>query len=196
LFFNRPTWAHQELLVTVPAAVLAAIGVAVPLETAWRRLQRPIRISAAWALPLIAVAAAGFLLSTRLPDFLNNLDPRLPNVDPPAGGPTPEAQLVALMGNHSEETHWVYSESPMFAFLARLPIPPPLAVMTQKRMRTGALTDDEVLAVLEEYKPELVLMSRFTNPGALEYMRIRNFRRIDSTLKYRLYFRPDAPESP
>jgi hypothetical protein len=97
------------------------------------------------------------------------------------------------MGNHVAETRWLYTDRPMFAFLTQLPVPPNLAVITAKRLLTGRLTDAEVLRTLEEYKPEMILNARFSLPAVQEYMRTRNYARIDSTMKYRLYFRPAPP---
>jgi hypothetical protein len=97
------------------------------------------------------------------------------------------------MSDHAQETNWVFTDRPMFAFLAKLPVPPFLAVLSSKRLLSGELTQAEILQVLETYKPEMVLSGRFDIPAAQEYMSRRNFRRIDSTLRYRLYFRPKSP---
>jgi hypothetical protein len=96
------------------------------------------------------------------------------------------------MADHAGETHWVYAENPMFPFQAGLAVPPPLAVLSSKRLQTGTLTDAQVLQTLEAFKPEMVIQSRFFLPAATEYMRLRNFTRIDETPKYRLYLRKDS----
>jgi hypothetical protein len=83
----------------------------------------------------------------------------------------------------------MFTDRPILAFLSGIPVPPNLAVISKKRLQTGELTDDEVLATLEAYSPEMILKGRFDIPAVDEYMRIRNFVRIDETLKYRLYLR-------
>jgi hypothetical protein len=79
----------------------------------------------------------------------------------------------------------------MFAFRANLPVPPYLAVMSKKRIAAGVLTDDQIFEILVEYKPEQVFQERIDLPAVQEYMSIRNFRRIDSTNKFRLFVRND-----
>jgi hypothetical protein len=39
----------------------------------------------------------------------------------------------------------------------------------------------------------MVLNARFSLPAVEEYMRTRNFTRIDETTKYRLYLRSPSP---
>jgi hypothetical protein len=196
LLLNRPTWPHHELLVTVPAALLAGIGAATALREIWHRVRSRDRQSLPLGPALVGVVALSSLLLTRLPDFLRDFNPRLPNLAAPSAESSAESlaerQIVALMADHAEETHWVYAENAMFAFQAGLSVPPPLAVLSRKRLETGSLTDAQVLEVLEAYKPELVLESRFFLPAAEEYMRLRNFTRLDSTPKYRLYLRKDS----
>jgi 4-amino-4-deoxy-L-arabinose transferase-like glycosyltransferase len=192
LLFNRPTWPHHELLITVPAAVLAGIGAAAALRELWHRLRHGSSPGLPLAVALLGLAALGALLVTRLPAVLDEFDLRLPNLTPyPADGLS-ERQIVALMADHADETQWVYAENPMFPFQAGLAVPPPLAVLSSKRLATGTLTDDQILKVLEEFKPEIVMQSRFFLPAAEEYMRLRNFTRIDETPKYRLYLRKDS----
>jgi hypothetical protein len=193
LLFNRPTWPHHELLVTVPAAVLAGIGAGVALRETWHFLRRGGRNARPQVASLLALAAMVALLYTRGPDVLKDFDLRLPNFTPPAPDTIPERQIVALMADHADETHWVFAESPMFAFQAGLLMPPPLAVLTQKRLDTGALTEAQILQVLEAYKPEIVVQSRFFLPAAREYMRRRNFARLDSTMDYRLWVQKVSP---
>ncbi|MBF8257513.1 MAG: hypothetical protein HW375_2420, partial [Anaerolineales bacterium] len=87
------------------------------------------------------------------------------------------------------QTRWLFTDRPIFAFLTGLPVPPYLSVISQKRLLTGDLTEEEIAAALEEYSPEMILNARFPLAAVQEYMRTRNFFRIDSSPKYRLYFR-------
>jgi hypothetical protein len=97
--------------------------------------------------------------------------------------------LLAAMSDHASQVRWLYTDRPIFAFLTGIPIPPNLAVVTQKRVLSGDLTDEEITATLEAYSPEMILNSRFGLPVVDEYMRTRNYARIDETPKYRLYLR-------
>jgi len=192
LAVNNPAWYHHQLLLTVPATVLASIAVATSIRDLAGIRNRP-------STPLGVVgnlACVGLFLaflSVRVPGTLDGLDVRLPNFRGPSPGEEAERELLGVMGNHVAETHWLYTDRPMFAFLTQLPVPPNLAVITSKRLLTGRLTEEEVLRTLEEYKPEMILNARFSLPAVQEYMRTRNYARIDSTMKYRLYFRPTPP---
>jgi len=183
-----PTWYHHQLLVTVPAALLAAIAVATSIEevrnASTRRPAAP-----ALALRLGCLALFLVFLAGRGPGTIEGLNAALPNLSGPAPGEEPERSLLAAMGDHAAEVRWLYSDRPIFAFLTGLPIPPNLAVITQKRLLTGELTQEEIRATLEAYHPEMILNSRFGLPAVDEYMRARNYVRIDETVKYRLYLR-------
>ncbi|HMK09606.1 MAG TPA: glycosyltransferase family 39 protein [Anaerolineales bacterium] len=184
----HPTWYHHQLFLTVPAAVLAAIAVAAAVDD----LRRPSAGGRRALSTALAVACLGlylWFLALRVPGTVDGLEARLPNFTGPRPGEEAERQLVALMADHAAQTHWVFTDRPIFAFLAGLPIPPNLAVITQKRMATGGLTQDEIRQTLEAYAPEMILNTRFDLPAVRAYMQTRNFTRIDETLKYRLYFR-------
>jgi hypothetical protein len=80
----------------------------------------------------------------------------------------------------------------MFAFSIGRPVPPNLAAITEKRLVAGGLTDSEILSTLEAYSPTLILEGQFSIPAVKEYMRPRNFIRLDSAPDYRLYLRRSA----
>ena len=84
----------------------------------------------------------------------------------------------------------------MFAFRTQLPVPPYLAAITEKRIAAGVLTQDQILEILVEYKPEQVFAGRFNLPVIQEYISTRNFRRIDSAERYRLYVRQEILQIP
>jgi hypothetical protein len=190
---TAPTWYHHQLLLTVPAAVLASIAVAgsvQALRSVRTRGLKPLGL----ALALISAALFLVFLAVRAPGTVEGLDFRLPNLQ----GLLPleedqERALLGSMGDHASEVRWLYTDRPIFAFITGLPVPPNLAVITQKRLLTGHLTEDEIAATLETYAPEMVLNARFGLPAVEEYMRTRNFTRIDETTKYRLYLRSPSP---
>jgi 4-amino-4-deoxy-L-arabinose transferase-like glycosyltransferase len=193
LLFNRPTWPHQQLLITVPAAILAAIGAGTAIRDLVTRLRSRPSSSSGLPVTLISLAAALVFVATRGPATLDEFDLDLPNLKTSPSTNLQERQIVALMSDHAQETRWVFTDRPMFAFLAKLPVPPFLAVLSSKRLLSGELTQMEILEELVAYKPEMVLAGRFDVPAAREYMRRRNFRRIDETPFYRLYFRLNPP---
>ena len=194
LYFNRPTWPHQQLLLTVPAAVLAAAALGSAVEDLIERIDLRSIASAFRPLSLAAVGLAAWFLAAQLLVALRQLEPDLPNLwfDPSSN--LEERQIVALLWNHAPGTEWLFTDRPMFAFLADLPVPPHLAVFSSKRLRSGELSPEEILDVLEAYEPELILKGgRFDMPYVDEYMQRRDYPRIDDTTSYRLYLRQENP---
>jgi hypothetical protein len=187
LLVNRPTWPHQQLLITIPAAVLAAIagGAAIGDLRAHSRTRLVLAVGA-------LTLALGFI-AARGPAALREFNLRLPNLTGPTVRDLPERQMVALLADHASETTWVFTDRPMFAFQARLPVPPFLAVFSSKRLQTGELSDADILSTLEAYQPEMILRGRFDLPIVDEFMRTRNYRRIDESYHYRLYLRQGSP---
>lgn len=185
---NHPSWYHHQLLLTVPAALLASPAIATSIDDVRRRApRRP--ITAAFALSLACLALFLAFLVERVPETLDGLDARLPNFTGPRPGEESERNLLAAMSDYAGQTRWLFTDRPIFAFLTGLPVPPGLSVISQKRLFTGDLTEEEIAAALEDYSPEMILNARFPLAAVQEYMRTRNFFRIDSSLRYRLYFR-------
>jgi hypothetical protein len=190
---TAPTWYHHQLLVTVPAAVLASAALAEAIDDL-RSMRRRGFHAPAFALSLACLGLFLLFLAGRGPGTIDGLEFDLPNLR----GQLPveedqERALLASMGDHASEVDWLYTDRPVFAFLTGLPVPPNLAVITQKRLLTGHLTEEEIAATLEAYAPEMILNARFGLPVVEDYMRTRNFTRIDETLKYRLYLRSSSP---
>ena len=104
-------------------------------------------------------------------------------------GPITEKFLLKMI-DHAPETNWVVTDLPMYAFRARLPVPPNLAVFSLKRVETGNLTEEEVAETVRKYMPEQVLIGRFTYPS-LEGFLEQHYRVIHSKEGMRLYLRKD-----
>ncbi|HSR48587.1 MAG TPA: glycosyltransferase family 39 protein [Anaerolineales bacterium] len=186
---NQPSWYHHQLFLTIPAAILGAVAAGSAIE-ALRRLpsERPGLLRLIASIGSLAVFLV--FLAGRGPGTVDGLDGRLPNFTGPRPDEAAERELLAAIYRYADETNWIFTDRPIFAFAAEIPVPPNLAVISQKRMLTGGLTEEEIAATLQAFSPEMILIGRFDLPSVREYMRIRNFQRIDQTLKYRLYFRP------
>lgn len=189
LWLNRPAWYHHQLLVTVPAAILAAIAISAAIRdfAQWKRSRPGPTMMVA---SLLTAALLLVFVIDRAPAAADTYRLDLPNLHPPPPASSEEGQILALMWNHIDDTEWVYTDRPMFAFSIRRPVPPKLAVLTEKRLVAGGLSDAEVLQSLEAYSPTLILEGQFSLPAIQRYMEPRNYARLDSTLRYRLYLRP------
>lgn len=191
LFVNVPFWYHQLLLITVPAAILAAIAVGDGLYTLQRFFRSREATGVSIGLSFLSLILIITYIATHLPRTLMQLDLKLPNFRGHSTEDIDKYLIVASMWDYASHTNWVYTDRPMFAFRAQLPVPPYLAVISKKRLAAGDLTDDKILEILIEYQPEQVFPARWDLPVIQEYMSIRNFSRVDSSKKYRLYVRND-----
>jgi 4-amino-4-deoxy-L-arabinose transferase-like glycosyltransferase len=167
LIYEKPLWYHHATVLTVPLAWLAALG-----ADAWigalRRLTSRWKVSAgfrsqgaAGALRLTCIGLVGvvclylaffgsFTVRPRFVDELRRLTPAY------------NAEVAAFVREgYAGEPGWVFSDRPIYAFRAGLPVPPPIAALTVKRMRSTGVSDQEMAAVLQSYHPEIVVLERF-----------------------------------
>jgi hypothetical protein len=78
----------------------------------------------------------------------------------------------------------------MYAFRVGLVAPPYLSFVTAKRLSTGELTEEKIIAVIQEYRPEQVLIGRREFPLVKQYLQ-QDYRLIYDRGKRFLYFRKD-----
>ncbi len=186
LYANVPFWHHQQLLVTVPAAILAAIAIGEGLSRLQKSLQQRKRNGLGIAMGISIWVLAVIFIATSLPPALQQLDLKLPNLRAQPVEYSEDEEILALMSEYAHLTNWVYTDRPMFAFRTQLPVPPYLAVLSKKRIAAGVLTEDQILEILEEYEPEQVFSGRLDLPVVQEYLSTRKYDRIDSSTQYRL----------
>ena len=187
-----PVFYHHQLLITVPAAMLAAIAAGEGLSLLPRLLHPGVFTK--WRNLLAALALIGFaiVVFVRLPLTLPVLRPQPVFVSKEPLSPWPQqAQLfLAKMANHASETHWVVTDLPMYAFRVGLISPPYLSFITAKRLSTGELTEDKIIAVIQEYRPEQVLIGRREFPKVKQFLE-DDYRLIYERGKRFLYLRKD-----
>ncbi|HJS20640.1 MAG TPA: hypothetical protein VJ785_17975, partial [Anaerolineales bacterium] len=185
-----PVFYHHQLMITVPMAILAAVAVGDGIQS----LVRAVR-SAEFFRPETlfgVVALTGFILVSfsYFPGLNKELleRPRFrgTSLDATSG----KLRVIDKMNEYRDQTHWIMTDMPMYAFRIHKPVPPTLATISQKRLSTGSLTDEDILAAMDEYRPEQVLMARFTIPVLEEYLR-KNYTLIYSPEFFRLFLRND-----
>jgi hypothetical protein len=192
-----PNWHHHQLLITIPAALLASIA----LGTALTDLVERMRSSRLWttrALPAAAIALVFMIFAAqRVPRTLRNFRLDLPNLSGTfSAADQPEFEIVAIMTNYANGTSSVFTDRPMYAFRSGMQVHPDLAVITEKRYITGDPSQEKIYDILMETMPEQVILGRFNIPAVLDYMETRNFIRVDSSLRSRHYMRADIYEEP
>jgi 4-amino-4-deoxy-L-arabinose transferase-like glycosyltransferase len=191
LSFHAPVWDHQQLLVTIPAALLAAVAVHEALTFFWKIVQTHYAPSLQGFLRAAAIIGLFLVLFTfRTPEPISLMSPQpsLTNSEFELG-PLTEKFFVKML-KFAPQTNWVVTDLPMYAFRARLPVPPDLAVFSSKRITTGNLTEGQIMQTILKYQPEQILLGRFTYPNIDKYLR-ENYRLVHSKDEMKLYIRRD-----
>ena len=151
---QRPWWPYYYLHFAIPLAWLAGYAVGElsglllrPGKRDWRRIVGLAGTAMAGAimLALIATEGGGRLVSEveRVRD--------LPRIE--------DSPLIATVRRYASRTRWVYTRSSIYAFHARLAVPPELAVLVRKRFWSGQISDAQILAIIQGYAAEQILVS-------------------------------------
>jgi 4-amino-4-deoxy-L-arabinose transferase-like glycosyltransferase len=188
--FYSPVFYHHQLLITVPLAMLAAAAVGDGILSLVRavRSSNGFRLEAVWG--IIAITSFLLVSFSYFPglnkELLSQPRFRAAGLDATSG----KLRVIDKMNEYSSQTHWIVTDLPMYAFRVHKPVPPILATISQKRLSTGSLTEADILSTMEEYKPEQVLMARFTLPALEDYLQ-KNYTLIYSPEYFRLFLRND-----
>lgn len=188
--FYSPVFYHHQLLITIPMAMLAAAVVGDGIVSLIR-LRRPSDLVQFRTLFGI-IALVGFAwVST---DYVPVLDKELMNRPRLSGfnlRATPgKLKVLRTMNEYIDQTNWIVTDMPMYAFRVQRPVPPLLATFSSKRLATGSLTEADILAAMREYHPEQVLMARFVIPPLEEYLQ-KNYTLVLAEEYFRLFIRND-----
>lgn len=167
---HTPVWNHHQLNITIPLALLsapAADHVFQKFKAAFSNKSSNNLPNAFQIIALLSLLAVVFKirlpetieLLTPIPTFLQNnqLDKR-------------DEMILAHMGVYKEQTNWVVTDMPIYAFRSRLLVPPELAYWSQKALATGEITESEIIRIISRYQPEQVLLWRFYLPEVNEYL--------------------------
>jgi hypothetical protein len=190
LTFHAPVWYHHQLLVTVPAAMLAGIAGGEGIQRLAVSLHQKKLLTASALVAVLAAAGLVLVLVERYPKVAPELAHPAYFLDRAPHAPWAEQMFLVKMANHAPETRWVVTNMPMYAFRASLPVPPALAVMSEKRIVTGELTEAQIIAIVQEVKPEQVLLGRREFPE-LEAVLKEDYRLLYTRGKRQLYLRKD-----
>jgi hypothetical protein len=104
-------------------------------------------------------------------------------------------KVLRVMGEYADQTNWIMTDMPMYAFRVGRPVPPNVATFSSKRLATGSLTEEDILTAMRAYQPEQVLMARFEIPALEAYLQ-ENYTLILSVEFFRLFLRNDIQPLP
>jgi 4-amino-4-deoxy-L-arabinose transferase-like glycosyltransferase len=193
-----PVWSHQQLLITIPGAALAGVAVIEAFRTLRQYFQNH-HIKNALLFNFLALATLATLVYTayvRVPTTLSVFD-----TDPTFGTPPPkptasEVKFLAYIRQYAPQTHWFVTDLPIYAFDTNLPVPPDLVVLSSKRVETGELSEEYIIATIQKYHPELVMFGRNKFPSVRKYLQA-DYQLVDERGLSALYVLKDlyVPEN-
>ncbi len=150
--FYRPLSPHHYLTISLPLSWLAGIAVAqsaavfkLPTELQWGSLCRSL------CLPVTSIVFCVWSYTT-LPKIEKKLRTR---------GRAITLEYVSYIEKLGDKAHWILTDDGVYGVATGLPVPPEAAVFSMKRQRIGELKGEDVRAIVEKYRPEVILLSRF-----------------------------------
>ena len=152
---HRPWWDYYYLHLAIPLAWMAGWAVnelvqdILQLHAKYRfRFSSP----AAWKQWVLCLLVAMVVTRSelRLEWMIKDLRQR------PSADADP---IVQKMKEYAKSTHLVYCDSALYAFHAKLPMPPELAVVTLKRFWSGQLTTHDIVEICQRNRVEQVLLT-------------------------------------
>ena len=193
-----PVWSHQQLLITIPAAALAGVAVVEAILSLRRYFQHshPKNAPVLIFLALATLATLAYTAYARIPTTLSAFD-----TDPTFGTPPPkptasEVKFLAYIRQYAPQTHWFVTDLPIYAFDTNLPVPPDLVVLSSKRVETGELSEEYIIATIQKYHPELVMFGRNKFPLVRKFLQA-DYQLVDERGLSALYVLKDlyVPEN-
>jgi 4-amino-4-deoxy-L-arabinose transferase-like glycosyltransferase len=191
LFYHEPLRTHYVPLIGIPLCWLASFGIEatvwaamlflrglMPAQSVGKATYRMLSaksIAGAAAVIIMLVGALAPIAAQSILRIRYEIHP------PPTAGVLSQLDdqaVVERLRIYKEQTHWVFSDLLIYPFCAGLAAPPELAVITEKRIATGFLSDDYLAQTLQRYRPEQILIGRFTyGPMAMDFINT-NYVRI------------------
>ncbi|TFI55768.1 glycosyltransferase family 39 protein [Mastigocladus laminosus UU774] len=150
LLNHQPLWYHYYPLLAIPICWLAAYGVTLLYDLFLQNFHQDsqkINFKKIF-LPFSLVVILIILVITTPPN--------------PHGSVPKNLELMQMVEKYKNFTNWVFTDNPMYAFYNDLIVPPEIAVMSYKRINSGDLTFAKMLAILKKYRPEQIILTRWT----------------------------------
>jgi hypothetical protein len=190
LWRHVPVWSHQQLLITLPAALMASGAAGDALTRLAKIIRSRVRFAPRDLLHLASLGVFVYLLAVRVPPVAQQFN-HAPILAAPRYKPTTtEAKFMKTVLQYAPQTRWIVTDIPMYAFYADLPVPPDLVVFSSKRLETGNLTEEEIIQTIQEVGAEQVLLGRYELPKVREYLK-QNYQLVQSKELIELYVSRD-----
>ena len=154
--FHRPWWMYYYLHIAIPMSWLAGFT----MESAITRISHTLskhkfKLSSQKTLEAIGLCALVAIVLVRSENRLEGAVAHLR--DEERAGISP---VLGKIREYASRTNWIYVEytKDIFSFQAQLPMPPELAVVTLKRFWSDQISNDTIIKICQQYKPEQLLL--------------------------------------
>lgn len=170
LLKHQPVWYHHYLLLSIPLTWLATYGIKLSfdffklkfklkrlkLKNSYLHLKAELNNSQ--KLPLSRLSAWLLVFSTFIIPVKLGIT-ALEN-HKLIEESQESRQVLNVMLEHKKNTQWVFTDCPMYAFYLGLRVPPEVAVLSHIRINSNTITREQLIAVLEKYRPEQALLCK------------------------------------
>lgn len=186
-----PVWYHHQTLVTIPASALAGIAFAESIKETRKVVAEGITPSIQFlGFPMLLLIST-VVLWPWFRHLASNVNFNFPNFETNPSPSSREYEVLALMSDYSAEDPLVITDRPMFPARLGIPVPPELAVFSEKRLFAGEISQPGIIQIIEERHPTQVLLGRFQLDQLDSYLR-QQYEPVYIDDVYRLYIRPDV----
>lgn len=146
---HKPVWYHHYLLISIPLTWIATYGVRLALDFFNKRHNR---------ISLFKYSAYFFILSLIcIPIKLSFIT--LEN-NKYIQESKEKVQLLNIVLKNKQNTQWIFTDCPIYAFYSGLRVPPEVAVLSYIRLNSNTITREQFLSVFENYRPEQALFCK------------------------------------
>lgn len=150
----RPYWEFYRLHLNIPLAILAGYSTSLFFRTLAENFRSPGNLAARWMGIRVSIMLACLSLVTA-----GGIDQIAQQILWLRSMPSASDSLVvAQMRKYAARTRWVFTKNNIYAFYAKLPVPPKLMIITKKRFWTHQINEDEIFAQVVRASPEQILV--------------------------------------
>jgi hypothetical protein len=157
----KPIWYHYYPLLSLPLTWLATYGATLAFKHFQKKnWYEDFKLQNLKKLTLTGFAAAFFIVSlVAIPLKLTILQVEIANNF--GINNFKNTQVIKHILKYKQSTEWLFTDLPIYGFYTGLKIPPEIAVLSKKRLKSGNLTVNQVHSLFKKYRPEQVVLGRF-----------------------------------
>ena len=155
---HKPVWYHHYLLISIPLTWVATYGVELAIDYLRKnrnKLQAKLNNSKITLYKLSAyfLILSLFFIPVKLTIITMENNKYIEESKE-------KIELLNIVLKHKQNTQWIFTDCPIYAFYSGLRVPPEVAVLSHIRLRSNTITREQFLSVLKNYRPEQALFCK------------------------------------